>query len=69
MVSSDLPGGRVVWNLPADAGDTGLIPAPGRSCILLGSWVHVTQLLKPERSRARVSQQEKPQQLEAHAHS
>ena len=25
------PGGSVVENLPADAGDTGLIPGPGRS--------------------------------------
>ena len=60
MVSLDFPGGQVVWNLPADAGDTGLIPDPGRPYILLGSWVHVTQLLKPEHSRACVLQQEKP---------
>ena len=27
----DFPGGTVVKNPPADAGDTGLIPGPGRS--------------------------------------
>ena len=27
----DLPGGPVVKNLPANAGDTGLTPGPGRS--------------------------------------
>ena len=27
----DFPGGPVVKNLPANAGDTGLIPGPGRS--------------------------------------
>ena len=28
---SDLPGGPVVKNMPANAGDMGLIPGPGRS--------------------------------------
>ena len=28
---SDFPGGTVVKNLPANAGDTGSIPSPGRS--------------------------------------
>ena len=28
------PGGAVVGNLPANAGDTGLIPGPGRSHML-----------------------------------
>ena len=27
----DFPGGAVVENLPANSGDTGLIPGPGRS--------------------------------------
>ena len=27
----DFPGGAVVKNLPANAGDTGLSPGPGRS--------------------------------------
>ena len=29
--SRDFPGGAVVKNLPANAGDMGLIPGPGRS--------------------------------------
>ena len=29
--SRDFPGGTVVKNLPANAGDVGLIPGPGRS--------------------------------------
>ena len=32
--SWDFPGGSVAKNLPANAGDTGLIPGPGRSHIL-----------------------------------
>ena len=30
----DVPGGAVVKNLPANAGDTSLIPGPGRSHML-----------------------------------
>ena len=30
----DFPGGAVVKNLPVNAGDTGLIPGPGRSHML-----------------------------------
>ena len=30
-ISKGFPGGSVVRNLPANAGDTGLIPVPGRS--------------------------------------
>ena len=30
----DFPGGTVVKNLPANAGDTGSIPGPGRSHML-----------------------------------
>ena len=32
--SGDFPGGAVVKNLPANAGDTGSIPGPGRSHML-----------------------------------
>ena len=67
MVSLDFPGGLVVWNLPADAGDTGLIPDLGRFYILPGNWVYVTQVVKSEHSRACVLQQEEPQQWEAQA--
>ena len=31
MYSRDFPGGSVVKNLPANAGETGSIPGPGRS--------------------------------------
>ena len=34
MVSGDFLGGAVVKNLPANAGDTGLSPGPGRSFML-----------------------------------
>ena len=30
-ISQDFPGGTVVKNLPANAGDTGSSPGPGRS--------------------------------------
>ena len=33
-ISRDFPGGSVVKNPPADAGDTGLSPGPGRSHML-----------------------------------
>ena len=34
IISRDLPGGAVVKDLPANAGDTGSIPGPGRSHML-----------------------------------
>ena len=37
MTGLDFPGGTVVKNLPANAGDTGSIPGPGRSHMLQGS--------------------------------
>ena len=59
----DFPGGAVVRNPPANAGDTGSIPGPGRSHILRGGqartpqhWAHALQLLKSTRSRACVLQ-------------
>ena len=39
------PGGAVVKNLPANAGDTGLSPSPGRSHMLWSNWARVPQLL------------------------
>ena len=38
-------GGSVVKNLPANAGDMGLIPDPGRSHVPRGNWDHVPQQL------------------------
>ena len=34
ITSKGFPGGSVVKNPPANAGDTGLIPGPGRSHML-----------------------------------
>ena len=33
-IAGDFPGGAVVKNLPANEGDMGLIPGPGRSHML-----------------------------------
>ena len=41
----NFPGGPVVKNLPANAGDTGLIPGWGRSHLLWSSWAHAPRLL------------------------
>ena len=41
----DLPGGPVVKNLPANAGDTGPMPGTGRSHIPQGNWTCELQLL------------------------
>ena len=60
----DFPGGPVVKNLPASAGNTGLTPGPGGSHVPQSSWACVLQLLSPP-SRARVPQQERPPQGEA----
>ena len=61
----DFSGSTVVKNLPANAGDTGLIPGPGRSRMPRGNYAHRTQVLCLS-PRARVPQ-EKPLQWEAHA--
>ncbi|KAJ8792258.1 hypothetical protein J1605_019950 [Eschrichtius robustus] len=55
------PGGAVVKNPPANAGDTGLSPGLGRSHVLRSNEAHAPQLLSL-RSRARAPQQEKPPQ-------
>ena len=39
--------GQVVKNLPASAGDTGLIPGPGRSRMAQSNEAHARQLQKP----------------------
>ena len=41
----DFPGGAVVKNLPANAGDTSSIPGPGRSHMLQSNQARVPQLL------------------------
>ena len=55
------PGGAVVKNLPANAGDMGLIPGPGGSHMLWSNGSRAPQLLSL-RSRAR-----EPQLLNPHA--
>ena len=45
MSLRDFPGGAVVKNPPANAGDTGSIPGLGRSHMLRSDEVHVPQLL------------------------
>ena len=75
----DFPGGPVVKNLPANAGDTGLILDLGRSHMLQSNQARLPQLLslcsrarklqlpKPKHPRACAQQQEKPTQWEVHA--
>ena len=54
-LSQDFPGDTVARNLPASAGDTGMIPGPGRFHMPHGAtkpmqheyWAHALQLLKP----------------------
>ena len=45
MTCRGFPGGAVVENLPANAGDTGLSPGLGRSHMPRSSWAHEPQLL------------------------
>ena len=59
----DFPGGAVVKNPPANAGDTGLSPGPGRSHVPRGNWARAPQLLSL-RSRACDPQLLKPVCLE-----
>ena len=40
----DLPDGSKVGNLPANSGDKGSRPVPGRFQLLLGNWAYVQQL-------------------------
>ena len=44
----DFPGGTVDKNPPANAGDMGLIPVPGRFHMPWGNQAWVPQLLRPE---------------------
>ena len=44
-MASGFPGGAVVENLPANAGDTGSSPGLGRSHVLRSNWAREPQLL------------------------
>ena len=59
--NTGFPGGAVVKNPPANAGDTGSSPGPGRFHMPWSNKAHVPQLLSL-RSRAR-----EPQLLSPHA--
>ena len=61
----NFPGGPVVKNRPASAGDMGSIPGPGRSHMPQNNQARVPHLLKPLHPKARGPQQEKPPQREA----
>ena len=72
--SSGFPGGVVAKNPPANAGDTGSSPGPGRSHMPRSNEARAPQLLSPRATttearapRARAPQQEKPLQWEARA--
>ena len=58
MHYGDFPGGTVVKNLPANAGDTGLTHNLGRFHMPQGNWARAPQLLKPAHPRARALQRE-----------
>ena len=71
----DFPGGAVVMNPPANAGDTGSSPGPGRSHMPQSNWARAPQLLslcsrvhKPQLlslcSRAHMPKLRKPVRLE-----
>ena len=60
-------GGAVVKNPPANAGDTGLSPGPGRSHMLRSNWAHAPQLLSL-RSRAHEQQLLNPRATTTEAH-
>ena len=62
-VVQDFPGGLVVKNLPASAGDTGSIPGPGRFHMPWDNGANGPQLLNP-RSGAPESHILKPVHLE-----
>ena len=47
--TQDFPGGTMVKNPPANAGDTGSSPGLGRSHVPWSGWAREPQLLKPAR--------------------
>ena len=47
----DFPGGPVVKNLPASAGDMSSIPDPGSSHMPQSKWAPAPQLLSPHSER------------------
>ena len=68
MSLRDFPGGAVVKNPPANAGDTGSSPAPGRSHMPRSNKGYVPQLLSL-RSRAHEPQLLSPHVTTTEAHA
>ena len=68
LKNKDFPGGTVVKNPPANAGDMGSISSSGRSHMPRSNKPHVPQLLSL-RSRARMPQLLKPEHLEPALHN
>ena len=66
-IAQDFPGGSVVKNLPANAGDTGSSPGPGRSHMPVEQLSLCATTTEARVPRARAPQQEKPPQWEARA--
>ena len=64
----DFPGGAVVKNPPANAGDTGSSPGPGRFHMPRSNWARAPQLLSLC-SRAHAPQLLKPAHLEPVLHN
>ena len=64
----DFLGGAVVKNPPANAGDMGLSPGPGRSHMPRSNWARAPQLLSL-RSRARKPQLLSPRATTTEAHA
>jgi len=58
MIKRDFPGDPVVKNPPANAGNTGSIPDPGRFHVPRGKYWARAQLLKPVHPRACASHRE-----------
>ena len=49
IMAGGFPGGAVAGSLPANAGDTGSGPGPGRSHVPWGNWAREPRLLRPVR--------------------
>ena len=59
MTPEDFPGGSVVENPPANAGDKGLIPCPGRSHNILEELSSRATTTEARAARAHALQREK----------
>ena len=65
----NFPGSLVFKNTPANAGDMGSIPGPGRSHMPQSNEACAPRVLKRAQPEAGAPQQEKPPQWEAKHHS